>query len=129
MNFIIDESRGEKLYKLMMIKFSPKKGMKVISKEDPSGKIHFYIFFCDLDTVTHEVVKQNLEYKNIDGGITKTDFEQFIENEILSKLPKGIKIDIQDLSKYQTLKDQFHAGIEERFLKLISQDTKKDEMV
>ena len=125
MNFIIDESKGEKLYKLIMITFSPERGMKVISKEDSSGEIHFQIYFCDLDPATSELVNQELEYKSIDDGVTKPDFEQFIENEILSKLPKGIKIDIQDLSKFQTLKEQFSTGLEEGFLKMILQDTQK----
>lgn len=125
MNFIIDESKGEKLYKLIMIKFSHKRGMKVISKEDAAWKIHFQIYFYDLDPATSELVNQELEYKSIDDGITKPDFEQFISNEILSKLPEGIKIDIQDLSKFQTLKEQLSTGLEEGFLTLISQDTSK----
>jgi len=42
-DFIVIESQGEKLYKLVTVIFPPE-GIKIVSKESLDGKIHFCIY-------------------------------------------------------------------------------------
>lgn len=119
--FHVNESAGEKVYKLMLVFFSSRRGMKIISKESANGMIHFLIYFGDLQTDTKEFLTRELKYKSIDDGVTKKDFDEIV-NEILSKMPKEVEIKIHDLSNYETLKEQYSKGIKEGFLKKVSMD-------
>ena len=118
--FIIDEGQGDKLYKLIFIKFSPKRAMKVISKESINGKIHFVIYFADLEPESGEIVTQKLEYKSTDEGASKGEFEEFIEENIIAKMPAGLEIQIKDLSEYQNLEEQISKGLDKGFLKFLN---------
>ena len=118
--FTVDEAQGDKLYKLIFIKFSPKRAMKIISKESINGKIHFVMYFGDLNPETGEFVTQKLEYKSTDEGATKGDFEEFIEENIFSKMPAGLEIQVKDLSEYQNLEEQISQGLDKGFLKFLN---------
>ena len=118
-NFIVSESLGEKLYKLIIVFFSPDRGMKIISKESSNRKIHFHIFFGDLNPETKEFLTQELVFKSKCEGAPKEEFDSYITNNILSQLPIGTTVQIQDLTKYQTLKEQFDEGLSRGFMKLL----------
>ena len=118
--FTVNEAQGDKLYKLIVIKFSPKRALKVISKESINGEIHFVMYFCDLNPETGEITTQKLEAKSKDEGASKEEFEELIEEDIFSKMPAGLEIQVKDLSGYQNLEEQISRGLDKGFLKFLN---------
>src|SRR4030043_1772201 len=115
--FIVSESSGEKLYKLIMVLFSPDRGMKIISKEIPDGRIHFRIYFGNLDPDSREFLTRELKYKSVDEGATKEEFDELL-NEMLSKMPEEVEIKVHDLSQYSSLMEQFSTGVMDGFFNI-----------
>ena len=109
-DFMISESLGDKLYKLIFINLSEKGMMKIISKESKTKKIHFIIRLAETDPHTYEILTEETKYKSIESGVTKRQFNNMIKS-MSANLPQNVGIMIHDLSDYSSLIDQFSAGI------------------
>jgi hypothetical protein len=119
--FTVSEERGDKLYKLIIIRLSNHEGIKIVSKEAFNEKIHFCIYLGKLDQDTKEFITKAPRYKSTDNGLTKEEFETFI-SETFEKMPETAEIFVNDLSSYSTLKEQFKEGLNKDFMKVVSTD-------
>ena len=119
--FSVSEEKGDKLYKLIIIRLQVHEGIKIVSKEDFYEKIHFCIYMGALDPHTKEFVTRELKYKSVDEGIEKGGFESLIQ-DIINKLPEGSEVIVNDLSGYRTLKEQFKEGLNKNVMKVVSVD-------
>ena len=116
---IIEEGKGDKIYKLIVIMFpSGNNGIKIISKEDFNETIHCSMHSGTFHPKTGEFTNIELVYKSPDEGLTKEDFEGFIK-VLLSKAPEETEVIVEDLSGYKTLREQFRTGLHEKFMKVI----------
>ena len=121
--FHVREEDGEKLYKLITTKFSQRQVMKVISKEDKQGRIHFIIRLSLVDPETGEILSEETKYKSTEQGATKKEFDSLVEN-MMANMPEHVKIEIHDLSHYTSLKEQFSSGLMDGFLQIRSNTSK-----
>ena len=115
-DFTVSEEKGDKLYKLIIVIFSSE-GMKIISKETVDGQIHFCIYFGKVDPDTKEFLSSVPKYRSPDKGVTKEGFESFV-SEKLAKMPDNAEIIVNDLTEYQTLKEQYKAGLNKGIMKV-----------
>lgn len=115
--FTVKEESGEKLYKLIVIRFPDQSGVKFISKENLSEKIHFIIYFGTMNPVTGDFTVNKIHHTNKTNGITKENFDNLICTT-LSKMTDDKEVAIHDLSKYKNLKEQYEYGLNEGFMKV-----------
>ncbi|MBI4699280.1 MAG: hypothetical protein HY758_10375 [Nitrospirae bacterium] len=116
---VIEEGKGDKIYKLITIMFpSGNNGIKIISKEDFNETIHCCMHSGTFRPKTGEFTNMEIVYKSPDEGLTKEDFEGFSQ-VLLSKAPEETEVIVEDLSKYKTLKEQLRIGMHEKFMKVI----------
>ncbi|HWR59159.1 MAG TPA: hypothetical protein VN328_09750 [Thermodesulfovibrionales bacterium] len=117
-DFTVTEENGEKLYKLIIVKFSLE-GMKIVSKETFDQRIHFCIYFGKLDPDTGEFATSEPRYRSADKGVSIEEFETFV-SEALAKFPANAEVIVNDLSKYLTVKEQFNEGMNKGFMNVVS---------
>jgi hypothetical protein len=122
--FIVSEAKGGKLYKLITVRLL-QYARKIVSKEDFHEKIHFCIYMGSMDPRTGEFTRKELTHKSIDEGITKEEFEKFI-NGLIARLPEETEIMVNDLSAYQTLKEQFEQGLSKKIMEVVSVEQAPD---
>jgi hypothetical protein len=117
--FLVSESAGEKLFKLITVFFSHDRGMKIISKELLDGKIRFYGYTGEVELDTKEIETHSYLFASSDEGITKEEFNEIV-NRTLSEMTEEIEVIIHDLSKYQTIQEKYNKGLQDGFLKIKS---------